>query len=82
MEKSYQEEEKKSSSDKSDIIRSQIEVFVRLRPIGAGVADIPKDNAEIKDAVHVIKNVDRDKKKIFFKHREKGTDTKNFGYFK
>ena len=76
MEKNYQEEEKKSSSSKGDTIRSQIEVFVRLRPQAAGIADIPKDNPDIKESINVLKGVDKDKRKLYFKHRQKGEDTK------
>ena len=64
MEKAYQEEEKKSSKSGTNTIRSQIEVFVRLRPQAAGIADIPKDDPDIKEAVHVLKSVDAAKKKL------------------
>ena len=63
MEKNY-EEEKKSSSSSGDIIPSRIEVYVRLRPQAAGIADIPKDDPDIKEAVHVLKSVDAANKKL------------------
>ena len=48
----------------------------------AGIADIPKDNPEIKESVHILKNIDPSKKKIHFMNRKTGGDSHSFDYFK
>lgn len=57
-------------------------MFVKLRPQAAGIADIPKDNPEIKESINVLKSIDVKNKKMNFAHRQKGNDTKEFKYFK